>query len=163
MNIYIDYLPTAHRNRSDYTKAKQLVNHGDELIEFDSKNLLLAYLNQKVINNVVYISINSHGWPNPACFSNSIDITNAIGYRELIEVLNTTIGGVNVILNLIGVCNSFSIEYYLRDLDIKFSEVWVSYDNTTAIDAPFLIIHDGDFDNYIEEKELPLRKIIRQY
>lgn len=163
MNIYIDYLPTSDRNRSDYTKAKQLANQDDELMEFNNKNFLLEYLNQKNINGVRYISINSHGLPNPACFSNSIEIFNAIGYKELIEVLNTTIGGVNLILNLIGVCNSFSIEYYLRDLDNKFSEVWVSDDNTTAIDAPFLIIHDGDFDSYIEEKELPLRKIIRQF
>jgi hypothetical protein len=163
MNIYIDYLPIEHRNRSDYTKAKRLVNQDDELVEFDNKDLLLEYLNQKDINDVRYISINSHGLPNPACFSNSIRIVDAIGYKEFIEVLNTTIGGVNIILNLIGVCNSFSIEYYLRDLDNKFSEVWVSDCNTTAIDAPFLIIHDGDFDDYIDEKELPFRKIIRHF
>jgi hypothetical protein len=159
MNIYIDYLPEIDRKRSDYKRAKELVNDNDELEEFDKKDFLLNYLKLKDLSEVNFISINSHGCINPACFTNSIEIHNAIGYKELIETLNSTIGGQSIILNLVGICNSDSIEYYLKDLDKKYKEVWVTTDNTPSIDATFRLIKDGDFDYYVEQKELPLKKI----
>lgn len=161
MNVYIDYLPKNERDRLDYLGAKKLAKAEDELREFDEKDPLLDYLRNKNLNEVKFISINSHGFPNPACFTNSKYVTEAIGYRELVETLNTTIGGENLILNLVGICQSSSIEYYLRDLDEKFREVWISDENTPSCDATFRLIHDGDFDYYVELKELPLRRIIR--
>ena len=162
MNIYIDYLPDADRQRSDYLSAKRLANPDDELATFNTKVELLGYLLNKNLDRVKYISINSHGLPDPACFSRNADINNAIGYKMLIDVLNSTINGENIILNLVGICQSCSIDYYLTGLDRKFKEVWVSTDNTPSIDASFRIIKDGDFDYYVSERELPLKKINNQ-
>ncbi|WP_165732393.1 hypothetical protein [Polaribacter sp. 20A6] len=161
MNIYIDYLPDNDRNRSDYIKAKQLATSVDELREYDNKNDLIDYLTNKNLEEVRFVSINSHGLPDPACFTRCLNITEAIGYNKLVEVLNSTIEGENIILNLVSICNSSVIEYYLKDLDPKFVEVWVSTDNTPSIDATFRLIHDNDFENVVENTELPLKRIKR--
>jgi hypothetical protein len=159
MNIYIDYLPDNDRNRSDYWSAKNLVNDEDELVAFDTKNDLIAFIDKKDLNQVKHISINSHGCQNPACFTRNGLIDDSTRYEELVELLNSTVNGEKIILNLVGICQSHLIENHLTHLDKRFIEIWVSDENTPSIDATFRIIKDGDFDYYVDEKQLQLRKI----
>lgn len=159
MNIYIDYLPDNDRKRIDYLSAKKLANTEDDLLVFDTKKDLIAFLDKKDLSQVKHISINSHGCPNPPCFTRNGLIDDAIKYKELVALLNSTKNGEKIILNLVGICLSHLIEIHLKHLDKRFTEVWVSTVNTPSVDASFIIIKDGDFDYYVHEKELPLRKI----
>lgn len=159
MNIYIDYLPDNDRKRTDYLSVKKLANEEDELIAFDTKKDLISFIDKKDLSQVKHISINSHGCPNPACFTRNGLIEDAITYEELVESLNSTVNGEKIILNLVSICQSHLIDFCLNRLDKRFAEVWVSTNNTPCVDASFIIIKDGDFDNYVHEKELPLRKI----
>lgn len=159
-NIFIDYLTDTERKRSDILLAREGMRMSGILYDVNSKKELEDLLNGLDLLDVAFLSINSHGYRNEvAGIVNDSTRVNFVKYSEFVTYLNTTINGNRVIINLVGVCNSYLIEKEKQHLNKTYSEIWVSNDETPSYNATIQSINEG-LDFIVEHRELPLKKII---
>jgi hypothetical protein len=152
MKLYIDYLTNEDRESQFYLKFLNEFDHTIEYIQAHSRDEFLESLQNKDFRGFEHLAIKTHGSNNSDHICKDSQMLNAISYQELVNTLNT-INCQNLKLNLMGICHSIKIEQYLINLDrIKFSEVWVSLNETENISAAVETMKYG-FDSYMDCQE----------
>lgn len=164
MNLIIDYLVEDDRTGNMFAQAARLFeNH--EHVTVNSKAEFLEELFERDLTDVDFITILTHGVTNQDYLCKDDQLVNAVSYDELIEILNTTVNGENVILNITGPCETFSFNENQKLSTNTFKEIWVSTIKTTSLVMPFEMVSNG-FDyviGSIEDREIENKNFIMPY
>ncbi len=152
MNLFIDYFTPEERLGALYTKSIRSIKDIDLHFAVNTKTEFLDQIRNRDLTEVTHVTILTHGVNNSDFICKDELLENAIGYLELINALNSTINGTNIILNLVGICESSKVETYIRFLDIRFSEIWISEAKTPYMEVPIKMVYNG-FDDFIYDKD----------
>lgn len=152
MNLFIDYFTSEERNRKIYRDAVTLIKQIDLHFPVDNRDDFFNVINRRDLTSINHITILTHGVDNSDYICKDGQLINAISYLELAHSLNSTINGIDVKLNLVGICESFEIKPFVRYLNTRFSEIWISKVKSPSLSAPIIMVYEG-FDYLIYDKD----------